>query len=244
MLMDVDSNWIYTRVPPEYEDDELYEIILFFVIHSPCKGQSSNGISLQERGWKEKPWYSPGYLKDKLDKAIFRDAPKMLKMVKNKSQISKELEILGLGEDFFNHREKQRAVYTEIAREGCQNEYMSLFYHMRNSLAHGRIAMYPAKGNDVIFVMEDGSYKKNEFCISARIVLNKSSLIRVINLLKNPPKYKDYTEDVFVAIKSGCNTKYKIIRELAIDENAYVKSVQSLKFCNRIAYENKSWKII
>lgn len=55
--------WLDTVVPAEYEDEALYEIILFFVIHSPCPGQSASGISLTERGWKEKPWYSAKYLK-------------------------------------------------------------------------------------------------------------------------------------------------------------------------------------
>ena len=52
----IHPEWLDTEVPPEYEDEGLYEIILFFVIHSPCSGQSSKGISLTERGWKSKPW--------------------------------------------------------------------------------------------------------------------------------------------------------------------------------------------
>ena len=78
--------WLNTIVPPEYEDAGLYEIILFFVIHSPCSGHSSKGISFTERGWKPKPWYSPRYLKEKLDEVIFGTDKRILKMVDSKAK--------------------------------------------------------------------------------------------------------------------------------------------------------------
>lgn len=200
-------SWLDTIVPPEYEDAELYEIILFFVIHSPCNGQSAKGISLTERGWKPKPWNSPKYLKEKLDFAIFENSTRLLKPVESKKQLLLELNSMDLNDDFYNHRNAQRALYTIVSEKGCKNEYMSLFYHIRNALAHGRIAMYPYKSNDVVFVMEDGKEvggkADRRFEVSARIVINKSSLLRVIEVLKNPPKENDYSEDFLYAIKMG-----------------------------------------
>lgn len=93
--------WLDTIVPPEYEDEELYEIILFFVIHSPCSGQSENGISLTERGWKEKPWNSPKYLKEKLDNVIFDTNTRILKMADSKYKMLSEIEKYNLDDDFF-----------------------------------------------------------------------------------------------------------------------------------------------
>lgn len=240
--------WLDTVVPAEYEDEGLYEIILFFVIHSPCNGQSSKGISLNERGWKAKPWYSPKYLKEKIDKAIFGDKQKMIKMVDSKNKLLPEIKALDLEDDFFNHRKSQRALYVKISYKGCESEYMSLFYHIRNSLAHGRLAMYPAKNNDITFVMEDGKQVGKEsddkFEVSARIIVNKSSLLRVIDLLKNPPIENDYSEDIFNAIKNGNCTKNKIMEELDIDEYTYDKFIQSLKLKKLIIYEHKQWKIL
>ena len=93
---------------------------------------------------------------------------------------------------------------------------MSLFYHIRNALAHGRIAMYPAKGNDITFVMEDGQEKGKEFRVSARIVINKSSLLNVIELLKNPPIENDYSEDILSDLETpafGYEKKMVIVKK-------------------------------
>lgn len=240
--------WLDTVVPPEYEDEGLYEIILFFVIHSPCNGQSSKGISLTERGWKAKPWYSPKYLKEKLDKAIFGDNLRLLKMVESKAKLLPEINSLDLDDDFYMHRDKQRMLYSKIGNSGCESEYMSMFYHIRNALAHGRLAMYPAKNDDITFVMEDGKQVGKEsddkFEVSARIIINKSSLLNVIELLKNPPKENDYSEDILGAIKNGSCTKCKIMSEVGIDEYTYEKFIQALKLKNMIKFEHKQWKTI
>ncbi|MCI5537759.1 MAG: hypothetical protein MR390_03435 [Oscillospiraceae bacterium] len=238
-------NWLNTIVPPEYEDELLYRIILFFVIHSPCKCQSANSISLTERGWKTKPWYSPGYLKDKLSHVIFGDKQQKIKMVNSKTEMGSENNSFNLDENFYNHRDEQRFLFSKISKKDCGNIYMSLFYHIRNSLAHGRLAMYPAKNEDITFVMEDGKdINNNEFGVTARIVINKSSLLKIIDLLEHPPKENDYSDDIVIAINNGINTKSKITKELEIDENTYNKFIKKLKSNNRIEYKNGKWHLI
>lgn len=248
IITEIHPHWLDTVVPNEYEDSGLYEIILFFVIHSPCIGQSAQGVSLTEYGWKPKPWYSPKYLKDKLDKAIFGDGMRLLKMADNKEKLLSEIDSLDLNDDFYNHRDSQRMLYSIINNKGCGNEYMSLFYHIRNSLAHGRLAMYPAKNNDITFVMEDGKKiskdKEDKFEVSARIIINKSSLLRIIEVIKNPPIENDYSEDIINAIKNGNNTKNKIISELDITDEIYKKFISQLRSEGRIAFEHNRWKII
>lgn len=245
-ITEIHPEWLDTIVPPEYEDAGLYEIILFFVIHSPCNGQSSKGISLTDRGWKVKPWYSPKYLKEKLDKVIWGDGLRLLKMVEGKAKLLPEINSLDLDDDFYTHRDKQRMLYSKISNSGCESEYMSLFYHIRNALAHGRLAMYPAKNNDITFVMEDGKQigreSNNDFEVSARIVINKSSLLRVIELLKNPPTENDYSDDILNAIKSGNCTKSKITATLGIDEYTYDRFIQSLKLKGLVEYKHNQWR--
>ena len=177
LITDVHPKWLDTFVSPDYEDDELYKIILFYVIHSPCIGQSARCIFLQDRGWKAKPWDSHYYLKDRLNKAIFGDDEPVLKKVDSKAEMKKEAENFDLEEDFYSKRTHQRALFT-IASNPNSSVYMSLFYHIRNSLAHGRLAMYPTSDNDIMFVLEDGKEINNQFIVSARIVIRKSSLLR------------------------------------------------------------------
>lgn len=236
--------WLDTIVPMEYEDDQLYRILLFFVIHSPCPGQSARSITLDERGWKKKPWYSPKYLKEKIDFAIWGDQVPCMKQVDSKGDLPKQIQALDLDDDFYSHREVQRALFVKSAKDGCTSAYMNLFYHLRNAFAHGRLAMFPAK-KDIVFVLEDGkeigAAKDDKFEVSARIVINKSSLLRIIELLENPPAENEYTEDILSAIDAGKQTKSDIMEELKIDEIIFKRDIQKLKLNGLVKYEHKKW---
>jgi len=238
--------WLDTKVPKEYEDADLLKIILFFVINSPCKGQSRRGIPLTAYGWKSKPWYSDSYLKNKLDKIIFGDEEKIFCFAENKKELAQKIRNNDFKENFYCHRNNQRIAIVKVCKKGCGNKYMSLFYHIRNSLAHGRLAMYPTKNNDIMFVMEDGSdINQEKFGVSARIVILKSSLLNIIERLKTPPEVEnDFKEDVILAIKNEKNTKRKIMKELDIDERTYNKTIDSLKEQMKIKFNKNRWNIV
>lgn len=48
--------WVKKRVPDNYADDVLKDLIMFYVINTPCDGLSSSGIKLTEYGWGEDIW--------------------------------------------------------------------------------------------------------------------------------------------------------------------------------------------
>lgn len=175
--------WLDTHVPESYEDDDLFEIILFFVIYSPCKSQSRRSRPLSFYKWKEKPWYVPSYLKEPLNRIIFGDDEHRF-YAGTRENFADKIAGHDLDENFYNHRSYQRIGI--VNSEG--NEYMSLFYHIRNSLAHGRLAMYQAHDGDIMFVMEDGrtvgEKKDDKFEVTARIVLLKSTLLKIIRLIR------------------------------------------------------------
>lgn len=69
--------------------------------------------------------------------------------------------------------------------KGRYNEFLSICYHIRNSFAHGRLAMYDYEnGKDIVFVLEDGVKKNGEFQVRSRMVLKKSTLLKWMNILK------------------------------------------------------------
>lgn len=243
LITDIHPSWLDTFVSPDYEDNELYKIILFYVIHSPCIGQSARRISLQDRGWKVKPWYSHNYLKDRLDKAIFGDDKPLLKKVDSKTEMKKEAKNFDLEEDFYLKRTHQRALFTK-APNFDSSIYMSLFYRIRNSLAHGRLAMYPTSDNDIMFVLEDGKEINKQFVVSARIIIRKSSLLNVINVISNPPIENDYSQDILIAIENGKKTKKDIMEYLSIDNNTYNKYIDQLKILGKIIYMHNRWEIV
>lgn len=47
VISEIKPKWVEEKIPMEWIDEELLSIIMFFVIHSPCKGQSAKSISLQ-----------------------------------------------------------------------------------------------------------------------------------------------------------------------------------------------------
>lgn len=244
-------DWLDNLVPPEFEDDDLYRIILFFVIHSPCPGQSARGISLSDRGWKRNPWYSPQYLKNKLDKEIFGEENRYIKMVSDKETFKNECKDKDFDESFYEYRNKQRFMFVRCSQKGCNSEYMSLFYHLRNSLAHGRLAMYSAGDGDVVFVLEDGrevsvdgrEASAGNFEVTSRMIVRKSSLLRVVNLLERGPQENDYTDDFVKAITEGKSKKKDIKEELEIDDEIYERYITKLKIEGVIRYEKNRWKI-
>ncbi len=231
--------WLGTIIPNEYVDDDLFRIIMFFVFHAPSKEQSARGVTLQERGWKEKPWYSPSYLKERLDEAIFGNNQKIF-ISSTSANFSTAIKNNDFGDDFYNHRNNQRIAIVN----SCDNEYLSFFYHIRNALAHGRIAMYQATNNDIMFVMEDGKSFNEFFEVKARMLVLKSSLLNIIRLIENPPEDVSYDEDILNLISSGTNTKKAIIDNLKIDETIWNSTICRLKIENRIHFENSKWAIV
>lgn len=238
--------WLYTKVPDEYEDADLLKIIMFFVINSPCEGQSKRGIPLTTYGWKSKPWYSDSYLKDKLDKIIFGDGEKIFCFANCKKELEQKIRNNDFKDDFYCHRDNQRIAIAKVNQKNCGNKYMSLFYHIRNSFAHGRLAMYPAKDNDIMFVMEDGiDIDKERFGVSARIVILKSSLLNIIERLTTPPEEENnFEDDVILSIKNEKNTKKKIMQELEMDDRTYNKTIGSLKEKGKIKFDKECWNIV
>lgn len=235
--------WLDTPVPESYEDDNLFKIILFFVIYSPCEAQSRRSRPLSFYKWKDKPWYVPSYLKKPLDKVIFGEDERRF-YVGNRKNFASKIAGHDLDEDFYNHRSSQRIGIVNSQ----SNEYMSLFYHIRNSLAHGRLAMYQAHGEDIMFVMEDGNSvgaeKDDKFEVTARIVLLKSTLLNIIELIKaGPAQEDDYRLDILKLICDGKHTKREITDELRMDDKTWDTTILKLKSSNEVYYEKGKWLI-
>lgn len=246
VITEVHPQWLDTEVSEEYVDTDLLKIIMFFVINSPCEGQSKRGIPLTEYGWKSKPWYSNSYLKDKLDKIIFGDGERLFYFANTKLELERKIKEKNFEDDFYLNTVNQRIAIVKISGKNCDSQYMSLFYHIRNSLAHGRLAMYPKNNKDIVFVMEDGEdLSKNEFGVTARIVISKNTLLKIIERLKAPPEEEvSYEEEIVLAINNGKNTKKKIMQELDIDEKTYKKTIDKLKMNEKIVFKEKYWDII
>lgn len=59
------SEWINWIAPDDFNDKDLFRIVIFFVFHSLCENSSSMRKTLEEYGWTA-PWKKPYYLNKQL----------------------------------------------------------------------------------------------------------------------------------------------------------------------------------
>jgi hypothetical protein len=180
-ISSMNPGWIKKRVPNEYADESLKDLIMFFVINTPCTDLSSSSIDLSDYGWSKDIWKN-----DKLKNALFRVAEiereSTFVVAHRTNEMKSACEKASLKKNFHRNRDKERiAIF-----KGRYNEFLSICYHIRNSFAHGRLAMYDYEnGKDIMFVLEDGVKKNGEFQVRSRMVLKKSTLIKWMQILKS-----------------------------------------------------------
>ena len=177
----VAPGWIKKKVPDDYADDILKEIILFYVINTPCIDLSSSGISLSTYGWSTNVWQR-GKLKTVLFKIAGLEREKTFFVAHKTDEMKKVCKKANLSKDFHKNRNEERiAIY-----KGSYNEFLSICYHIRNAFAHGRLALYDyEKGKDVVFVLEDGLKKGDKFQVRSRMILKKSTLKQWMDIIKS-----------------------------------------------------------
>lgn len=170
--------WLDFIVPERFNNAELNRIVTFFVFHSPCSELSAMSKSLGEYGW-DAPWRKPQYLQRKL-KATSTNGD-LLFSAQTINDMRQALEKADLLEDIMTNPGVERiAVYNNK-----KNQFMSVFYHLRNAFAHGRLNMVDiGLEDDYAFIFEDVTKRKESYRVTARMILRKSTLIKWIDLIE------------------------------------------------------------
>lgn len=177
-------NWI---APEQFNDSDLFRIVIFFVFHSPCSELSSMSRTLEEYGWST-PWEKPYCLNYQLKQAASND--ELIFPAKTYSNMDVALDKAGLKDNFPSDLMRERiCIY-----DNKQNQFMSVFYHLRNVFAHCRLNMIDVNG-ECVFIIEDIRPSKGQECVkvSARMILRKSTLIRWMELIENGER--EYKKD-------------------------------------------------
>lgn len=167
-------------VPDSYADDGLKKIILFYVINTPCVKESSSGIPMSDYGWNKNVWQD-GKLRNKLLSVANLAKDKTLFAGEKISDMKSVFENASMKKGFHKQRETEKIAFYKTSK--YRNEMMSIFQHIRNSLAHGRLAMYDCDNDDVMFVLEDGVPKSTYFQVRSRMIIKKSTLLKWIDII-------------------------------------------------------------
>jgi hypothetical protein len=152
----------------------------FFVLKTPCENLSARSIPLENYGWKT-PWKKPVCLNRRLKDCSTNI--NLLYSAKDYSSLDEALSKAGLLNDFPKLGTDECACFYNCRK----NQFMSVFYHIRNSLAHGRFNLIIDSGSTTYY-LEDVVGKGEDVKLSARMVLKQETLIRWIELIKNGEK--------------------------------------------------------
>lgn len=175
--------WVRRNIK-DSNDNEFYRIIQFFLINTPCEDLSTSSISISDYSWGKDVW-KKSTLKSQLFAVASLERGITFIVAKTTESMKKACEKADLMNNFHTKRNTERIVIYKPSR---YNECMAIFYHIRNSLAHGRFTQYEDKGcSNSTFVFEDGINWRGSFQVRSRMILRKSTLLSWIRIIKNEP---------------------------------------------------------
>lgn len=165
-------------------DEKLFRIVTFYVFHSPCtkpKPLSAMSRPITDYGWSQKwaNYRTPTSLNYILRKASTTSS--LIYSAVGNNDIQQACEKADLLDNFPSNIDRERVA---IALSD-QNQFLSLFRHIRNALSHGRLSMKALSDGDVSFILED--IATNRVNVSARMILRRSTLLKWIEIIENGP---------------------------------------------------------
>lgn len=178
-FVDKHPKWLKWIAAEDFNDTDFIRIIAFFVFHSPCPGLSSMGKMLSDYKWSA-PWKLPYYLNRQLKMASTNF--NLLFSAKSYDAIEDALGKANLLDDFVTNYSTERICVYDVK----QNQFLSVFYHIRNSIAHCRFKMVKDM-QDCIFIFEDvqNRTESDKVKVSARMIIRKSTLLKWIDIIES-----------------------------------------------------------
>lgn len=161
-------------------------LLRFYVVDTPAPGLSSRSVPVAYYGWNA-PWRKPQYLNKKI-----KNASSSASLYWSASTVGKMEQALK-GAGLFNCRDIElNPLESAVFYDAKSNQTLSLFYHLRNGLAHGRFCAFIAK-DEIWLAIEDVSNKRkkdpegNVKRLTARILIKNETLHKWIKLIEKGP---------------------------------------------------------
>ncbi|MBE7081239.1 MAG: hypothetical protein E7372_01615 [Clostridiales bacterium] len=190
---------VYTKKEPlwlgklnieAFEDKQFLRIITFFVFHSPVDNLSARQICLSEYGWNT-PWRKPYYLNKQLKQAASNY--ELLFSSATFKKMDEALTKADLISSFPSNIAKER-----ICIYDCKNnQFMSVFFHIRNAFAHGRFD-FRTLNDEEYYILEDVQKDKGDLKVSARMILKKRTLLNWIDIFERGEKEYKKHEEIYI----------------------------------------------
>ena len=175
-VYDCDYSWIINKDKDFFKREEFIRITNFFVYNTPCKTLSARSIELKEYGWSN-PWKKPYSLRVQLCNA---STNKNLIYSTNRYAFMEETLIKSNLLDRFpcNLDSERICIYDKMS-----NQTLSVFYHLRNALAHGRYDVRDVD-EEKVYIFQDVNLTKKKYKVSARMIIKEKTLLRWIEIIE------------------------------------------------------------
>lgn len=189
IIASTNPSWIKKAIS---EDKDFKKILTFYLINTPSVFSSCKSIPLEDYGWEQSVFSNDKFIDFLLD-AVNLDHSSYMS-VNHLGKMKMACEKQFLMDEFYKKRDLERiVVFTSKDNKNNNTPVKSLFYHLRNSFAHGRFEIYK-NGNKTTFVMEDETPATGGHKVSARMILKKSTLIKWMEILQSG-KFPDNLEN-------------------------------------------------
>jgi len=235
--------WIDKNFPTSEEYLAVEEIVRFYLINSPCLRSSSRGTDISV-------WGKPSIvLIDRIKDVLGLTKGTNYDYGKSKPEMKKLFDKYHLEKDFTNVTENMLIFFDN------GNVVDFIFKHIRNAIAHSRWQVL----ND-IYYFEDGSDDdfegETEFCVTARIVLKKESLIQLRDMIIAGPVPEELNKinqetilnDLSDKIRNMFKGKYfkrkEAIDALGINNDVWKKLYKKCKNDGIMKIDHGSWAIV
>lgn len=155
-------------------ENEFYRLYSFFVTYSMCGRQSTKKRSFSDYGWAN----------DNIKNTILGFAlGRVLNLNRNpsfiftdKDELLDKFNSLNLSDGIALNLDNERAV---VGKTSESNNYLKLFYRIRDGLAHGKFKLrYSETNKKVIVIQDDDGYN-----VTARIIIKLDTLLSFVSVI-------------------------------------------------------------
>ncbi|MCI5830099.1 MAG: hypothetical protein SPJ89_09915 [Treponema sp.] len=173
---EIDTKWIKPLDDKILADANFQKILSFYLFHTPVNSLSAQSKDLQSYGWP-KPWNKKFKLNTQLKEVSSNE--KLIYSANRYDVMADALSKADLLTDFPNNIETERI----SVLVSYQTQFVSIFAHLRNSLAHARFCIKEVNVNGQqirVYVFQDRGKKQK---ISARMIIRESTLLKWIEII-------------------------------------------------------------
>lgn len=181
----IEHQWM--RVDDKMLTLNFNKIFKFFVVFSPCKRYATQGRTLNYYGWYTKDTRSKNCLNNTLK---YKNISKSIILVGSYKELKSKITEVDIHKEDYTNIKNEKGIFI---KSGETSYFMSMFYHIRCALAHGRFTISKHDGETIYYLENGKEYKngKNEFKVSARLVIYESTLLDYIKKIDKRKKIKN-----------------------------------------------------